>query len=44
MKYLSWALYNIAVLATALYLTLHFESGWWMLLALLGFASMSEKE
>lgn len=41
MTVLAWLIYNLSVLATSLYLTIHFNSGWWMLLVLI--ASVGSK-
>lgn len=43
MTVLAWLIYNLAVLATSLYLTIHFNSGWWMLLFLIASANLKTK-
>lgn len=40
MAALVWLIYNIAVLAVSVFLTIHFNSGWWMLFALIAATSL----
>lgn len=44
MKYFVWLVYNLAILATALYLTIYFQNGWWMGLAFFLTVQLEEKE
>ena len=43
MTVLVWLIYNLSVLATSLYLTIHFNSGWWMLLVLIASTDLKTK-
>lgn len=43
MTVLAWLIYNLSVLATSLYLTIHFNSGWWMLLVLIASTDLKTK-
>lgn len=44
MRYFAWLVYNLAILATALYLTIYFQNGWWMLLAFFLTVKLDDKE
>ena len=43
MTVLAWLIYNLSVLAISLYLTIHFNSEWWILLVLIASADLKTK-